>query len=1044
MNTGGTCKECGTAIPAGSPDGCCPQCLFGLGLNQMQSAEGKVQNEESGGQSIERRTHSAVTVGLTEKAGDRIGRYRLLEEIGHGGCGVVYMAEQEQPVRRKVALKVIKLGMDTRQVVARFEAERQALALMDHPNIAKVLDAGATETGRPYFVMELVGGIRITDYCDQNHLSTQQRLDLFIQVCRAIQHAHQKGIIHRDIKPSNVLVTNQDGVPVPKVIDFGIAKATQGRLADDTVFTAFEQFLGTPAYMSPEQAQLGGLDVDTRSDIYSLGVLLYELLTGKTPFDSKELLAAGLEAMRRTILEKEPPTPSTRLKQAFVGDDVTLKSPPADEPATEQEVIPTGRERRLLQRKELIHQLRGDLDWIMMKCLEKDRARRYETANALATDIGRHLNNEPVAAGPPGNVYRFQKLVRRNKLTFAAGSAIVAALVAGLAVSTWALAKQGQARRDADAQRGQAQAEAAKSQQVALFLKDTFAAVGPSKALGRDATMLREILDKTSERVGRELTNQPEVESELCATLGTVYSELGDLTNAAAMHQRALDIRRRLNGDQHTNVASSLNDLGTVLQVQGRLDEAEVLHRKALVIRRGLLGPSHPDAAQSLRELGRDLFMHGELIRSNRQARYAEGESALREALAIQRKALGNESIEVASTLSSLAWALRLRNKSPEAEVLGRESLDMYQRLYGKDHPALAGVWDALGLALEKQGKLAEAETAYRQAMAARQKFLGGEHPGLRWSFVYLGRLFWNQWRLPEAEEMFRKLAARPEQQLAYTDYVVTGISSVAQLLVAQGKPGEAAAVWRDALERGQVRQPDAMNDFAWFFATPPDPEVVDAPQAISYAEQAVAATSRTNPTYLDTLAASYAAAGQFTNAVAIEREAISILRHTDYLSQYSKGAGIKRDQESKEDYALRLRLYERGVPFCHDQMLSWRCSYFLREGRLAEAETALRKCLAVREKQIPDDWRIFSTKSMLGGALLGQEKYAEAEPLLISGYEGMKGREATIPEAGKVRLKEALEGIVQFYEATGQFDQVEKWKRKLGEPDKMSEKRTP
>src|SRR5262249_39903008 len=246
-------------------------------------------------------------------------RYKLREKIGEGGCGVVYMAEQEAPVRRKVALKVIKLGMDTKQVVARFEAERQALALMDHANIAKVLDAGATETGRPYFVMELVGGIKITDYCEQNNLTTRQRLDLFIQVCHAIQHAHQKGVIHRDIKPSNILVATQDGVAMPKVIDFGIAKATQGKLTDDTVFTAFEQFLGTPAYMSPEQAQLGGLDVDTRSDIYSLGVLLYELLTGKTPFDAKELLAAGLDAMRRTIQEKEPPTPSTRLTQDLVG-----------------------------------------------------------------------------------------------------------------------------------------------------------------------------------------------------------------------------------------------------------------------------------------------------------------------------------------------------------------------------------------------------------------------------------------------------------------------------------------------------------------------------------------------------------------------------------------------------------------------------------------------------------------------------------------------------------------------------------------------------
>ena len=298
----------------------------------------------------------------TEKPGDRIGRYKLLEQIGEGGCGVVYMAEQEEPVRRKVALKVIKLGMDTKQVIARFEAERQALALMDHPNIAKVLDAGATDAGRPYFVMELIRGIRITGYCDQNQLPTAERLNLFTQVCQAIQHAHQKGIIHRDIKPSNILVTVNDGVPVPKVIDFGIAKATQGRLTDHTLFTAFEQFLGTPAYMSPEQAMMTGLNIDTRSDIYSLGVLLYELLTGQTPFDQKKLLAAGLDAMRRTIQEKEPPKPSTRLSTMLNAELMSVAQHQRAEPS------------------RLLHTLRGDLDWIVMKALEKDRARRYETA----------------------------------------------------------------------------------------------------------------------------------------------------------------------------------------------------------------------------------------------------------------------------------------------------------------------------------------------------------------------------------------------------------------------------------------------------------------------------------------------------------------------------------------------------------------------------------------------------------------------------------------------------------------------------------------
>ncbi len=366
-----------------------------------------------------------------EPIGARIGRYKLLQKIGEGGCGVVYLSEQEEPVRRRVALKIIKLGMETKSVIARFEAERQALALMDHPNIARVFDAGATERGSPYFVMELVRGVRITEFCDQNRLDTRQRLGLFIQICHAIQHAHQKGIIHGDIKPSNIMVARHDGVPVPKVIDFGIATATEARLTDEPLFTVYVQLIGTPTYMSPEQTEMSGLGIDTRSDIYSLGVLLYEMLTSKTPFDAKELLEFGIDGMRRILWEREPPRPSARVA------------------ALAPEELARMAACRQTESGRLVAAIRGDLDWIVMRALEKDRARRYETANGLAMDLQRYLDFEPVTARPPSRLYRLKKLVRRNRVVFAAGGAGALALVVGLGISTWLFVKEREARHRA-------------------------------------------------------------------------------------------------------------------------------------------------------------------------------------------------------------------------------------------------------------------------------------------------------------------------------------------------------------------------------------------------------------------------------------------------------------------------------------------------------------------------------------------------------------------------------------------------------------------
>jgi serine/threonine protein kinase len=465
-----------------------------------------------------------------EGQGQSLGRYKLLERIGEGGCGVVYVAEQSEPVRRRVALKVIKLGMDTKAVVARFEAERQALAMMDHPNIAKVLDAGATETGRPYFVMELVRGIRITDYCDQNNLTTKERLELFIPICQAIQHAHQKGIIHRDIKPSNILVTLHDGVPVPKVIDFGIAKATEGRLTDATVYTQLHQFIGTPAYMSPEQAEMSGLDVDTRSDIYSLGVLLYELLTGKTPFDAKELMSQGIDSMRKTIREKDPVRPSTKL--------ATLKG----------EELTTTAKRRSVETSKLVHQLRGDLDWIVMKCLEKDRRRRYETANGLAADLKRHLNDEAITARPASKLYRIQKTVRRNKLVCTASALVLLALVAGTVVSLWQAIRAKRAQALALQTRGE-------SEELSNFiLEDLYTELEPTGRFELIAGLARKAVEYYNRLPSSLRTPETEQNNAMAqARLALITARQGDSKGALLLATSAVNtFEQRVKAGDHS------------------------------------------------------------------------------------------------------------------------------------------------------------------------------------------------------------------------------------------------------------------------------------------------------------------------------------------------------------------------------------------------------------------------------------------------------------------------------------------------------------
>ncbi len=730
-----------------------------------------------------------------EKPGDRIGRYKLLQQIGEGGCGVVFMAEQEEPVRRRVALKIIKPGMDTKSVVARFEAERQALALMDHPNIAKVFDAGATESGRPYFVMELVRGIKITDYCDQNALSMDERLNLFIHVCQAVQHAHQKGVIHRDIKPSNILVTTtMEGAALPVVIDFGIAKATtHQRLTDKTLFTAFEMLIGTPAYMSPEQAAFASVDVDTRTDIYSLGVLLYELLTGTTPFDTAELLKAGLDEVRKVIREKEAVRPSTQLSRMTSADLTTVAQHRRSEPP------------------KLIRSICGDLDWIVMKALEKDRTRRYVTANSLALDVQRFLANETIFARPPGTFYKFQKAVSRNKLFFTCTGIIAALLVTGLIVVSASLARERRAYLESEAEKRKVETEAAKSKQVTQFLEDMLQSVGPSAAKGRDTTMLREVLENTAKNVGLEMTNQPEVEAELRGLIGRLYFEIGVFDRSEQMHREALAINEKLFGRDSLAVATSLDDLSLALFKEGNIAEAEQTQSESLAIRRQLLGNGNANVAGSLNNLA-TIYRH--------QHRFAEAESLIREALGIRQKLFGHESPEVADSLHNLSCILIDEGRRDEGEATAKELLALQQRLHGGEDLSVAAALTDVAWAASWNGKLDEAVASSQKALAMQEKLLGDGHPEVAKTLATLGELMVQQGKPAEGHAVLTAAISIQRKILGEDNPdTLDSLDFLGWILEGEGKWPEAETVHRHTMTLWRIRAgneyPQALNELA-------------------------------------------------------------------------------------------------------------------------------------------------------------------------------------------------------------------------------------
>jgi serine/threonine protein kinase len=882
------------------------------------------------------------------------GRYKIREKLGEGGMGAVFVADQIEPVQRRVALKLIKGEFATSATLARFEQERQALALMDHPNIAKVFDAGVGQLppafgpgSSPYFAMELIKGIPITVYCDDAKLTPKERLDLFIPVCNAVQHAHQKGIIHRDLKPSNILVGLYDGKPMPKIIDFGVAKATGPRLSQQSIYTEIGSLIGTLEYMSPEQADFKNIDIDTRTDIYALGVVLYELLTGTVPFKQSELAAVGIVEMLIMIKEVSPPRPSTKISHSG-----TLTAVAAN---------------RKLEPARLTRLLRGDLDWIVMKALVKEREHRYQTANALAADIDRFLNDQPVLAGPPSLSYRLRKFIRRNRSQVVAAALVLLALIAGIITTTWqavaATHAKEQALQAAESERhahGIARKRLDQLEQANAILTSIFRDLDPVEDQHGGMPLRAQLgqrLDQAAALLDGEAVGDPLTVARLQVSLGTTQRRLGEHSKAITLLNKALAIRESHLGSDDPETLQCLHELGISQIYSRQLSAAQKTLERAYQARKSLLGPDHPDTLKSQSELAHVYSSTGQ----------KQGLVLQEQALQAMTRVLGPRDKETIDCMNRLAMACSAAYEDARAEQLFSEVWKLNTAVLGPEHFDTHVAANNLASCYADQGKHAQAVPLFESTLAYFRKRVGPEHPYSLNVASSLATTYQHIGQRAKARQLQEETVATLTAKLG-PDHEDT-VRAVRQLAINYEMSGEmnrAIEKSADCYRRANVR------------LGPNHPQTLYS---------------------LHTLGRQCRLAGKVDEAC-------------NHLQTALVGLKIRFGPDNGDTQA------------CADEL----SLALIQAQRHAEAAELLTEILQRRTQTAPEDWRTYQAKSRLGEALIGQGKLADAEPLVIGGYQGMKQHQQKIPTEARRCIVEAVDRLILLYTKLGQSEEIKKW----------------